>query len=579
MKKNRLSKKFSLIFQRDHKWVEIIAVTGIFLLNLFVVMSKLQPSMLEINPNDGAKYIESGRLLLTWGLRNLSWGPLVAFVYAPIHLIVGNSPNWFMLETWIGNFAYFAMLWISFYLLARQLDKFISKYVIIGMLFSATVFFPIIENQSDVVFISLAALGLMFMLRFNDDRQLKNVWFSAFCVALGVFARVETILLLAPLTVFALVINHKQHKFYKVLIAALVPMIALMGLFLAVNYITFGGPNLGMSGKSYDSFQMNQAFLPGSKNEIAYRNGEAIFGTAEENNYSVPRAILRNPLATAERALANFLRLPKELMAFFGGKQALLMVVFGFWGIYALIREKKWMVLLLLLLWPLYAFVSLIFFSRHIIPQISYAVFMLAAIGITHILSGKSRLIERVILVLIAIGLIVYGIADGSEIAFTDGLILLVMGVSAVFDRTKKADALRPMPGMVLLIALMLFTYPFRFPNLAIGTTPEERSAHALLEAVPVGAHSLTPYHTVAIAGKTTSFLLPSRISSTQGLLDFLESNKIQVIYVDRQMPYRSDVVAATLAKYPDDFTLYYDSPEGRIQIYQVNANLQPVSD
>jgi hypothetical protein len=96
---------------------------------------------------------------------------------------------------------------------------------------------------------------------------------------------------------------------------------------------------------------------------------------------------------------------------------------------------------------------------------------------------------------------------------------------------------------------------------------------------VPVGAHSLTPYHTVAIAGKTTSFLLPSRISSTQGLLDFLESKKIQVIYVDRQMPYRSDVVAATLAKYPDAFTLYYDSPEGRIQIYQVNANLQPVSD
>ncbi|MCB2213782.1 glycosyltransferase family 39 protein [bacterium] len=542
-------------------------------------MSRFQPQMLEINPNDGAKYIESGRLLLTWGLRNLSWGPLVAFVYAPIHLIVGNSPNWFILETWIGNFVFFAMLWVSFYLLARQLDKYISKYVIIGMLFSATIFFPIIENQSDVVFIALAALGLMFMLRFNEDQQLKYVWFSGLCVALGVFARVETIILIGPLTIFALVINRKKYKFYKVLIAALVPMVALMGLFLAVNYITFGGPNLGMSGKSYDSFQMNQAFLPGSKNEIAYNSGEAIFGTAEENNFSVPRAILRNPLATAERALANLLKLPKDLMAFFGGKQALLMVVFGAWGIYTLIREKKWMVLLLLLVWPLYAFVSLIFFSRHIIPQISYSVFMLAAIGITYTLSGKSRFIERAFLVLIAVGLLIYAVADGSAIAFTDGLILLLVGVLAIFDTTKKANAIRPMPAMILLISLMLFTHSFRFPNLAIGTTPEERSAHALMEAVPVGAHSLTPYHTVAIAGKTTSFLLPSGISSTQDLLDFLESNKIQVIYVDSQMPYRSDVVAATLAKYPDAFTLYYDSPEGRIQIYQVNANLQPVSD
>ncbi|MDY6873251.1 MAG: glycosyltransferase family 39 protein [Chloroflexota bacterium] len=579
MKANRFFENVSLFFQRHQKWIEFITISAIFLLNLFMVMSRMQPPMLEINPNDGAKYIESGRLLFTWGLRNLSWGPLVAFVYAAIHLFVGNSPNWFMLETWIGNFIFFGMLWISFYLLARQLNKYISRYVIIGLLFSTTVFFPIIENQSDVVFIALAALGLMFMLRFNEDRKLKFVWFSALCVALGVFARVETILLIVPLVVFALVINRKQYKVYKILIATLVPITVLMALFLIVNYITFGGPNLGMSGKSYDSFQMNQAFLPGSRNETAYRSGEAIFGTAEENNYSVLRAVLRNPLAVAERALANLLAIPKSMISFYGGAQALLMTLFSGWGIYALIRRKQWTVLLLLLIWPLHAFVSLIFFSRHIVPQISYAVFMLAATGITYTLSGKSRLIERAILVLIAVGLVIYGIIDGSAIAFTDGLLLVVVGVLAFFDTVKESEALRPMPGMILLIGLMLFGYPFRFPNLAIGTTPEELSAHALLEAVPVGAHTLTPYHTVAIAGKTTSFLLPPSISSTQGLLDFLESRNIQAIYVDSNLPYSSDVVAATLAKYPEAFTLYYDSPEGRIQIYLVNANAQPVSE
>ncbi len=579
MNENRFFENVSLFARRHPKWIEFISISAIFLLNLFMVMSRLQPSMLEINPNDGAKYIESGRLLFTWGLRNLSWGPLVAFVYAAIHLFVGNSPNWFMLETWIGNFIFFGMLWVSFYLLARQLNKYISRYVIIGLLFSTTVFFPIIENQSDVVFIALAALGLMFMLRFNEDRKLKYVWFSALCVALGVFARVETILLIVPLVVFALVINRKQYKVYRVLIAALVPITVLMTLFLTVNYITFGGPNLGMSGKSYASFQMNQAFLPGSKNETAYRNGEAIFGTAEENNYSVIRAVLRNPLAVAERALANLLAIPKSMISFYGGAQALLMTLFSAWGIYALIRQKQWMVLLLLLIWPLHAFVSLIFFSRHIVPQISYAVFMLAAIGITYTLSGKSLLIERAILVLMAVGLVISGIINGSAIAFVDGLLLLVVGVLALFDTVKGSETMRLMPGMILLIGLMLFGYPFRFPSLAIGTTPEEVSVHALLEAVPVGAHTLTPYHTVAIAGKTTSFLLPPNISSTQELLDFLESRNIQAIYVDSNLPYSSDVVAATLAKYPEAFTLYYDSPDGRIQIYLVNANAQPASE
>jgi hypothetical protein len=484
-----------------------------------------------------------------------------------------------MLETWIGNFIFFGMLWVSFYLLARQLDKYISKYVIIGLLFSATVFFPIIENQSDVVFVALAALGLMFVLRFNEDRKLKYVWFSGLCVALGVFARVETILLIVPLVIFALVINRKQYKFYKVLIAALVPLVALMALFLAVNYITLGGPNLGMSGKSYDSFQMNQAFLPGSKNETAYRNGEAIFGTAEENNYSVLRAVLRNPLAIAERALANLLTFPEMLTTFFGGRQALIMVFFTAWGMYVLIREKSWMILLLLLLWPLHAFVSLIFLPRHIVPQMSYAVFMFAAIGISYLLSGKSMLIERLSIILLAVLLSIIGLVNGSANTFTVGLLLLVVGLLVLFEESQKNNQGKLLPGLILLTGLLMFGYPFRFPSLAIGVTAEEVSVHELQEAVPVGANVLVPYHTVGIAAKANSFLLPARISSTDGFIDFLQDRQIQALYIDNEETYSSDVVRAALARFPEAFTLYYDSPEDRIQIYLVNENIQPASE
>ena len=56
-----------------------------------------------VNPDDEAKYVESGWRLLSGDIRDLAWGPVIALVYAPIHLIVGSSPDWFLLETWIGT--------------------------------------------------------------------------------------------------------------------------------------------------------------------------------------------------------------------------------------------------------------------------------------------------------------------------------------------------------------------------------------------------------------------------------------------------------------------------------------------
>jgi hypothetical protein len=89
----------------------------------------------------------------------------------------------------------------------------------------------------------------------------------------------------------------------------------------------------------------------------------------------------------------------------------------------------------------------------------------------------------------------------------------------------------------------------------------------------------LVPYHTVGIAAKANSFLLPARISSTDGFIDFLQDRQIQALYIDNEETYSSDVVRAALARFPEAFTLYYDSPEDRIQIYLVNENIQPASE
>lgn len=54
-----------------NKLIFLITLT----INLLLVAPRLMPTFSTINPDDEAKYIESGRLLLAGGPRDLAWGP------------------------------------------------------------------------------------------------------------------------------------------------------------------------------------------------------------------------------------------------------------------------------------------------------------------------------------------------------------------------------------------------------------------------------------------------------------------------------------------------------------------------
>lgn len=576
MKKNVFWQKLPNILGSHPILNEIILIIVIFLFNLFLIMSKLTPDFLEINPDDGAKYVESGRLLLVWGLRNLAWGPLVAFIYAPIHLFVGNSLNWFMLEVWIGNFIFFGLLWFSFYFLSRQIDKYISKTVILGLLLTTTVFSPIIENQSDALFIALSAFALSFTLRFKSTGQLKDVLYASLFVGLGLLSRVETILLIIPLLIFSLWFNKQRNLKYKVIFSTLLPALAVLFIFLIANIINFGHPNLGMGYKSYDSFQMNQAFLPGSKNEQAYFRGEEIFGTAEENNSSIFRAILRNPLAIVERALASLLTVPEMFLNFFGKIQGPVILFFAVYGLYHLIRMKEKHLILLFLIWPLHAFISLIFLPRHIIPQIVYVFFILGGIGITQLISTCNKLrFERLGFLLIALGLSIFSLGGNKPAFFASGFLLFVVAASSIVFWGRSSTGTSSIPIMILFVGLALYGHNFVFPSKTLGISPSEKAVHALLIHPECGNFLLTPYHTVGIASKKTTYILPGEITSSDQLIDFLSYRKISCIYLDQNMPYSGDVIERTVQQFPQYFDLIYESSSGGIRIYATDVSAQ----
>ena len=115
---------------------ETILILLLFVLNLLLVASSLLPSYDEINPFDGAKYIESGRQLIDGGeLREISRSPTLALMYAGIYLFVRGSLNWFVLSAGIGNILLYSFLWLAtFYFGLRFKDDF-SPFVLIGILF------------------------------------------------------------------------------------------------------------------------------------------------------------------------------------------------------------------------------------------------------------------------------------------------------------------------------------------------------------------------------------------------------------------------------------------------------------
>jgi hypothetical protein len=475
-----------------------------------------------------------------------------------------------MLEVWIGNYILFGLLWLSFYALARQLDKYISKYVIIGLLFGLTVYFPILENQSDALFIPLSVLALLFLIRFLETDKLKNLWLASLFVGLGVLCRFEAILLVITLTGFALGYGLKKYKVVKLLLAAWVPVAAVLAIFFSINLITFGGLNIGADYKSYDSFQMNQAFLPGSANAEAYARGEEIFGTMEENQGSIFRAMLRNPLATGERVLANILTLPDLYFGFFGKLQGPLIIIFSLIGLFYLIREQATKIWLALLIWPVHAFVALIFLTRHIIPQMSYVFIILAAIGLTHVLKKSTSNVIWKILLGLSVLIIGLSILTHKYAFLSVGILLIVAALATLLDHAGEGVNVRLMPAMILLIGLLSFSGLFSFPSFKFGENQDELGAQQIMAALPENSNVLTPYHTVAIAGKTNSFLLPSTIGTPEQLLSFLEEGNFQGVYIDAKVRYPSDVVIETVAQYPEEFDLYYQSEDGNIRLYLV---------
>jgi hypothetical protein len=570
--KNLLPKLEAIILSHRQALIFLI----VFTLNLLLVSPSLMPEFSMVNPDDEAKYVESGWRLLSGDMRDLAWGPVVALVYAPIHLVVGGSPDWFMLETWIGRIFLYSFLWWSLLYLSLQLKEHLSPYIMLGVLFVFMPFFSVVKNQSDAVFVGFSVLALAFLLKFYHHKKLKYLGIGSLMVGLGVLARVETIILLATFVILSIIIGRRNYRLYKILLSSILPAVGVIGIFFLISIAKYGNLNLGMAAKSYDSFEMNQAVLTGGDIDLARQETRRLFGTQEENQGSVLRAILRNPHAFSLRILANAKTIPENYFVFFGKKLGAVLLIFAVWGVYELGRKKAFIPLTILLIWPIHALVSLGFLSLHIVPQVNYLPLLLGAIGIAAIFGQEFHPREQfVFLISCVLVSLLSWITKKPAFFFGFSLLAVVLLLHWLVQPGWKLNhhAIY-VSAFLLLAASLILREPFPYPNYPkLGKSGSEQAVHYLEKNLPTQTDVLVPTPLQAIAARmsyTTMYDIPASITTLQDFGSWLKHENVNSIYLDSNRRVRNDIYDLFEEGYSPYFSLAFNSDDNNIRIFTV---------
>ncbi len=549
-------------------------VPFVLAIQTLLVSPDLMPTYAEINAFDEAKYIESGRLLLAGELRELSWGPLVALVYAPFHLIIGRSADWFVIEAFLGRVVLFIVMSLSTYLLARRFGSAVHRYSILGVLFISTAFLDVLENQSDALFVTFSGLALASLLTYVDLRRESAVVLASLFLGLAMLSRFEASILILPLLVVVLLLRASLRSVRRHLLACLLPAAIVLGVYLLAFRLASPGLDLGVGGKSYESFEVNQPITDpdfgGSRSEFA----RTLYGTPEENHNSVLRAILRNPAAFTARLQSNLGLLPDLYLSTFGKRLGPVLLIFALWGVYALLRRGKGLHLGILALWSAAPLVSLAFLPLHIFRQLSSSILVLSAIGLTSTLAegltDTERRIPQVAMALLA----AYGLIDDKSAFVVAGLVM--SGAFALIHLTRRPGISGPAAeysGLAVLLAAGLIlrgSYPFpNYPQ--IGESPEEAVVHYLQKELPIGSRIMEALPLPAAASgmvEVTWNKAPAGLSTSADLRSWMVTGDIRAVYVDARDAMRPDLVALLEAGLGAEFELGYSSEDRDLRIF-----------
>jgi hypothetical protein len=367
-----------------------LIVLIIFLIHAALVSPVFFPSLSDIGVWDEATYINEGRELLHGKLPLYTENPAVAGLYTLTYLPVHASPYWLVHSCSIGRFVLFGLLWLAAYLVATELVGLASPFIMIALVATSPALVHLLSNGTDALFAAMSGFALWQFLSFQRTRELKHLWLCSFFLGVAALSRSEGPVLFLVFVGLSLALCVPAGIIRKGLTACLVPFTILVGGYMLLHGLYTGDFNSGNAKRSYIAFEQGHgmAFAESYGTKQFYVEGQLdarrLFGTPEENHYSVLTAIRRNPTAYLQRIPPLAKQAIKDAFSGYEWYFGLFCFAFAARGLIDLVKRKSFVLLATLLLWPAYCVLYVLLNSQpsHLLmPFLS--VFSLASVGIS----------------------------------------------------------------------------------------------------------------------------------------------------------------------------------------------------
>lgn len=479
-------------FEDPQSILILLFFLGHFLLAFFDFL----PNLKDINFWDEAIYVNWGRFLVEGKLPAFAQNPLMAFFYALLYLPFSRSPYWLVQICSLGRLLLFCLIWLGSYLSAREIKDQLNIAVFAGLLLVVPLVSEVLPNPSDAMFTALSAFACWQLLRYRNQQKTRNLVLSSLFIGLAALARNDGFVLFAIFLILSILFSLRVQNGWKNVLLGALPFIGIVGGYLLLSGLVTGDFSTGTIQRSYLAFEQgHEGVYEGagihSHTIDAMLDAREKFGTPQENNYSIVRAIQRNPGAYFARLKLILQRLPEQLLTVYNKKMGAILFLAAVLGALELLRRRKYLLLILLVSWPAYLLTYfLTFFREGYLRSPFFVVFLLAGIGLTSLFDrlehrhyhwGASALLALLILT----GLVF------NKLAIYYGASLFLAGMWAVvWIRRRYADqpGIRSISLLVLLIVGVVLHGSYSSPKLQkLGANADERAAVYLMEHFPEG--------------------------------------------------------------------------------------------
>lgn len=558
----------------------------LFLILLFFNLNELLVRMDEINYWDEAQYVIRGKNLLQGLLPTFAWSPFTTGFFALLYLPFKSMGNWLPMVASAGRILIYLVLFLSVYLLNREMQVLSIPGAVWGMVMIYPVSVAILKFQSDALFAVNSAFALWLLFRYRKTGAERYLWLTSMVLGFAALTRNDgLILFLVFLFLVFFVIQQDAVTIARKLAGSILPFAGMVLGYLLIYAWATGSFYMGTAQRTWVAFTQGQYFIfpddPACQTnqlQCAVAKAEELYGSGEENNFSVLQAIANNPQAFMVRTSTLLRKMPGMLYQAYGGRTAFSLFLFCLFGLFELYKSGKREVLLILLLWTSYLPVYLFTFYRAGYFYLPYYIFFtLGLIGLFSLLRQFQDINFRLYFSgFISLAAIAGYFLDLTALYLTGFLLLSALWFGFWVSAEEQTQHLhQPLlgPVLILLIAGIILhgSYDPLIPGDA-SPTAEEQAIMVLFNNFPRDTQVLAgapgaveSAHMKFIPVNDDIFI--SADSSSEFHRTLIQSN-IKAIYVDHYLTNTNEFMWKLIE--PGIGTLYdqmYTGEDGSIQV------------